>query len=921
MRRLFWNIIILYFFGCAGCTIDVSLSEKLPSEKPPANGSPTPPNSPESKAIVMVQAAADFNAGATANLTVEVRDGHGNLLESDSNTQITFDPTLSGTITGIVTGTGDGSYSVIGGAETVTVSGGVATITLTDLVAETFLVAITNGSLLSNPADDSITVSVGAATKISFTTPGSDFPVDSQTSVGISVQDVGGNLVSTDNTTVVTFDPSLGGTITGVTVGSGDGSYGLLGGIERVQVVGGLATITVTNLALEIFEVAITNNGSLINPSNDSITTTSSAAVLAYWKFDEGSGTSATDSSGNGNHGTITGASWTSGKSGGALSFNGANRDYVEITGLLGSPANVTISAWIFPTSTDVKGAEVLNVGDYLAIRTNWTEQTPWVSAIMGSFYSAAPGFRATFLPVSLDASSGWHHLAYTVDDTNNVQRLYFDGVLVGTRRTTQSIQYSGWGTNTFIGRHGNGDIDYDYTGIIDEIRVYNRALSALEIKNIHHQFSDVIGHWTMDEGSGTSLADSSGQGRDGIISGATWASGIGSYGLSFDGIDDIVTIAGLMGSPANITVSGWTKLTSVDTWGARFLHIGDAIALNLDYPSGCTGLRGVFQKPDTSFGALCSNTFYQNTGWHHLAYTFDDSLNLQALFVDGQSVATAANTNSILYSGTTTTFGRDAGGGTVTDFGGVMDDIQFVARRLTNFEVGQLFNRAPGLVGFFPLNEGAGATTADASGFALNSLTLSGGAGWSTGPTGYSNAVSFDGVDDYISIPVYNFDEISITGWFYKNSNDAVNADAIIGGWSWNADPQLNQGFDVRFFQTYPNQLNFAITTQDSSGTRSQGYNYYVFGDSTLNWHHFAVTYNKTTGEQKLYVNGVLRDTDLHTAGNVLVPLTAYSDMRIGHSRVNTGFFNGKIDDVRIFSRPLTDQEVVDIYNNQSFH
>jgi len=113
----------------------------------------------EANKVVITDSGDDFIAGGSTTLTVQVQDQYGNLRSSDNTTQVTFDPTLSGTISDVNVGTGDGGYDVPGGAETVTVAGGVATITLTDKVAETFEVVITNNQSLINPPNDSITVS------------------------------------------------------------------------------------------------------------------------------------------------------------------------------------------------------------------------------------------------------------------------------------------------------------------------------------------------------------------------------------------------------------------------------------------------------------------------------------------------------------------------------------------------------------------------------------------------------------------------------------------------------------------------------------------------------------------------------------------------------------------------------------------
>ncbi len=80
--------------------------------------------------------------------------------------------------------------------------------TLVDTVAENFEVAITNFASLSNPANDSIIVSVGAPAQVVMTGPGSDFTTDGSTNLTVQVQDANNNLETTDNTTQITFSPT-----------------------------------------------------------------------------------------------------------------------------------------------------------------------------------------------------------------------------------------------------------------------------------------------------------------------------------------------------------------------------------------------------------------------------------------------------------------------------------------------------------------------------------------------------------------------------------------------------------------------------------------------------------------------------------------------------------------------------------------
>lgn len=217
------------------------------------------------------------------------------------------------------------------------------------------------------------------------------------------------------------------------------------------------------------------------------------------------------------------------------------------------------------------------------------------------------------------------------------------------------------------------------------------------------------------------------------------------------------------------------------------------------------------------------------------------------------------------------------------------------------------------GSVACYGFNEGSGNIAGDSSGNGHDGSIQ--GATWAKGKEG--SGLKFNGSSDYVSISRINNEEFSISAWFYKNAKDTTNADAIFGAWRWNANVQFQEGFDMRFYQSRPDNLEFNLVTQDGSGNRTTKTAWRNLGNSVGSWYHVAGTYNKTTGEQKLYVNGQLVNTQMHPAGNTIMPLTFYPHMRIGHSRVNARYFNGTIDDVYIYSRPVTDQEMLDNYNN----
>lgn len=198
--------------------------------------------------------------------------------------------------------------------------------------------------------------------------------------------------------------------------------------------------------------------------------------LIGYWKFDG----NASDSAGN-NDGILSGtpipAYVVAGHAGQALQFNGNN--YVQISGLLDEPQSITLTAWVNLTSPDDYGAEVISLGDYAAVRIDET----------GGFYYNGSDWNPTNTGENL-AGEGWHHVAYVIDGANNVQKFYINGVEEGaTYEYDDPISYSSLGENTLIGKHGNpsaSDSDkFNFNGMIDEVRVYDRPLASEEISKI----------------------------------------------------------------------------------------------------------------------------------------------------------------------------------------------------------------------------------------------------------------------------------------------------------------------------------------------------------------------------------------------------------------------------------------------------
>jgi hypothetical protein len=205
-----------------------------------------------------------------------------------------------------------------------------------------------------------------------------------------------------------------------------------------------------------------------------------SLGLVAAYGFNEGAGTTLADQTGTGHTGTISGATWTAqGRFGSALTFDGVN-DWVTVNDAndLDFTTAFTLEAWVFPTTSgsgswrnvvikERAGGEVYNL--YANADTN----APVMYGVPAATPSQPLDARAT---TSLVLNT-WSHLAATYDGTT--LRLYVNGGLVGSRAVASPLL-----TSTGVLRFGGNNVWGEFfAGRIDEVRIYNRALTVDQIQ------------------------------------------------------------------------------------------------------------------------------------------------------------------------------------------------------------------------------------------------------------------------------------------------------------------------------------------------------------------------------------------------------------------------------------------------------
>jgi len=239
-------------------------------------------------------------------------------------------------------------------------------------------------------------------------------------------------------------------------------------------VYGNDSTQAVTMYWGNIYAISQSNSASVFDTAN---------GFQAVWHLGD-NGDTVHDATTNFFNGMNYGSTTTKGMIGNAMNF--ANGNYIKIPGLLNSPTNVSLSAWVRSDTSNRGqdghlGQEIVSIGDATALRLD----DSYGIGTCGWFHNSSvddTSFARTGSSQYL-SNTGWHFIAFSINTTTNVQTLYIDSMQVAVSNDVNPISYSGLGTDTYIGIHGNGNILYNFTGQIDEVRVNNKSLSANWIK------------------------------------------------------------------------------------------------------------------------------------------------------------------------------------------------------------------------------------------------------------------------------------------------------------------------------------------------------------------------------------------------------------------------------------------------------
>lgn len=658
---------------------------------------------------------------------------------------------------------------------------------------------------------------------------------------------------------------------------------------------------------------------------------------ILHYKFDEGGGTTAFDSGSNKDNGDLldfaTSGNYVPGKMNTALSFDGLND---RVQSIISDPVeykgnDFTYSAWINRKSTDTNASNLLS--------------KPWNGGGQYNYKIFFSG-EANSLNVSLSGSTSWTtvtpvattdnvwtHIAVVIKGSDKSVNIYFDGELVksDTYTITDWTPPSGDSNASLVigslypyGSGWAGSTDFSFQGLMDEVKIYNAALTADQIKQDMNAgsimsfgssaepeaslLSDGAGappvlEWKFDEKQGTTAKDSSGNGRDGNFTNATWGLGKIGSAVQFNAANtSYVESVSDPGAMSSGTYSLWVKPSTLNAnmgWIDSTFDIFQWTGSGLYFRAG--------NQTTASIANLTPNE------WYHVALVWNGTNYFG--YINGKIVTTGNQT------GTRTgniTVGRVDGGHYFT---GSIDDVKVYNYARTPAQIAYDYNRgAP--VAHWKMDECQGSTINDSSGNNASGLLVIGGGGtqsigtcytastaWGNGKNGkFGSAMAFDGGDDYLSMgDVHDMGtaDLTLSAWIKTTETTDF---AGIAGKSYYGNKIGRYGIHIRAIG------KAGIITERTGG------NIQIDSTTTVNnnqWHHVLAVFDRDVGIH-LYVNGVREASNLTTfaADN----FNTTDPFMIGHYNGHpSGYFNGLIDDVRVYNYALSEDQAKQVMNEGS--
>ena len=615
-------------------------------------------------------------------------------------------------------------------------------------------------------------------------------------------------------------------------------------------------------------------------------------------------------------NGTAINETYTTGVFGQAMVGNGTNTR-VDISGLnVSTFSAISISAWVYWQSTDepkVFGGSSGSVTNRQTFNVECNSNRVRYIDNQQDLYDA---------PITL--ATGWHHFAVT-DDYNGNHIIYVDGQAI----TSNFIVSSNYSANTsatmFYGMRNTGSVTGSETkGTVDQVRIFNTVLLPLEIEALYIEELCICGGTVdtldiLDDSSCIATYQLDGNAND--LSGnypgtpTDVSYGVGEFDLAgvFNGSSSYVEILNSnYDVRGNFSLSLWFNLNDLSANQTLFAKILNTSEKPLTIRVLTDGRLLVEQEGNNSnYNKFSTNTVSAGN-WYNLVWTADASFNGE-LFINKVSFLTTNPGTVNINNGVPSLIGIMGAPGSVyngsSPFNGSIDQVRIFNKALSAGEVTTLYNETA-------------CTPAACTSGTTNTLQILGDssciATYTLDGTPADLSGNYNGVQTDVTYPQGYFDlaasfngssSISVTNSIKSTFTGNFSASV----WAKPTSVALASQAILDFFEGAGIGCKLQI---DSSKVRFISYNgssYDILNTSSILsnnvWYNFVLT--KSSNNYELFTNGVSVGTlTSNTATETSNPFG------IGYSTQNGQYFNGSIDQVRVFNKAISASEVTTLYN-----
>lgn len=571
----------------------------------------------------------------------------------------------------------------------------------------------------------------------------------------------------------------------------------------------------------------------------------------------------------------------------------------------------------------------------------SWVGSATACNTVYDTSVPAGPSITSAQYPASdpEDPQDPWldgvgRYGTFTVDSTSTDVSKYWFGIN-GDPSSAHTLTTSGGGAKALKFMPTRPGVNFitaqafDTAGNGSEIRTYQFRVRAGQPDRLT---------WDLDEPAGaTGVAGEGGAWPADLAGGAQpGVEGVTGKGLRLDGVDDVgATVSPVLNTGKSFSVSLWAKLPTDkpdaatvavsqaghNTSGFEIYHssaMGGWVFLRHSVDSaGATSVRAAQPACPAGDTACVSGRLGV---WTHLVGVFDNPAQQLRLYVDGKQVGTASFTSPWDARGSTL-LGAARHYGTMSNFfQGDLDEVQLFDYQLSPDQVSGLHSKQPVSTNrpaklAWPLDEDATATAVTGRA-QLVVATLKGGA--TSGATGVDGkGLQLDGVDDHATSgrPLLDtYQSFALSAWA-RLPKDKPNKAMVVAHQSGD----VNRGFELYHTGTGWVFQRATADTGDASLVRA-------LENATSDpkcpiaplgeWAHVVGVYDMDAQQIRLYVNGCLKATQPFTT-----PWLASGSLTLGASGYPSGvanFFQGNLDDVRLYDRTVTDDEVRQLFKQR---